>query len=82
MLATRVYWTLLGAAVLVLGLRVAVEGRGALQLGQAREYHFEEWVEVRGAAGDFELETYIPAAGPRLRIQDESIAAGELRLRL
>lgn len=82
MLAVRLYWILLGAAALVLLTRVATEGRDALQLGQESEYHFEEWIEVSGAAGEFEVEVYVPAAGPRLRIQDENISAGELQLRV
>jgi 7 transmembrane helices usually fused to an inactive transglutaminase/Transglutaminase-like superfamily len=82
MLATRIYWTLIALAAGVFGWRFFAQGSAAFQLSPAREYHLEQSITVGGAAGDFNVEVFIPAPGPRLQVEQESLTAGKLQLRV
>ncbi len=82
MLATRIYWILMALAAGIFGWRVLSEGREALRITPASEYEFEQTVDIGAAAGDFSLEMFVPGPGSRLKVQNESLSAGKLQLRV
>jgi hypothetical protein len=79
---TRIFWVLLMAAVAIATWRVTSGQVDLARLGQEREYAFALDFEIRDAVGPFELDVAVPSAGPRLRLHDEQIGAGDLALRV
>lgn len=82
MLSTRLFWILILIAVAISGLRV-LGGQVDLQgIGQEEEYAFDLTVDVGAAAGDFDLEIFVPRSGVALKVRDEQLGAEDLELRV
>lgn len=80
--ASRLYWALLLIALAIGGWRVATDQVDLARLGQDREYAFDLELTVNDAVGPFTLDVFVPRDGPRLHLQDESLGAGDLEIRM